>query len=279
VPATHAGTHTSQTNQAGQVRFGACRPPDDAALAAGQGWDFLELPFGQLGVLDAPAACAAVKDRLAAAGMHAESFHRFLPAHLRLVGDDLDVPAVTRYVETALARVAAIGGRLAVFSGGRGRTIAEGYSRERARDQFVDVLRRAGDAAAGHGITLVLEPLNRKETNFVNSVTEGAGIVRAAGHPSVRLMADLYHMVLEEEPFAALDPVAGLLAHVHVADTGRFAPGTGTYDYPGFFGALRRIGYTGLIAAENTWRDFPVEGGPSVTFLHHQWRTASQPAS
>jgi sugar phosphate isomerase/epimerase len=257
------------------VRFGACRPPGDAALAAEQGWEFLELPFGQLGVLDDPAACAVIKEQLASAGMQAESFHRFLPAHLRLVGDDLDAPAVQRYVETALARVAAMGGKLAVFSGGRGRTLADGYPRERAQDQFVAVLRRAGGAAAGHGITLALEPLNRKETNFVNSVTEGAEIVRMVAHPAVRLMADLYHMVLEDEPFDVLAPAADLLTHVHVADTGLFAPGTGEYDYPGFFGALRRIGYTGRIAAENTWRDFPGEGGSSVAFLKRQWAAAA----
>ncbi len=57
--------------------------------------------------------------------------------------------------------------------------------------------------------------------------------------------------------------------------TDRFAPGTGAYDYPAFFGALRRIGYTGRIAAENTWRDFPAEGGPSVAFLKRQWAAAT----
>jgi sugar phosphate isomerase/epimerase len=140
----------------------------------------------------------------------------------------------------------------------------------------VDVLRRAGEAAAAHGVTLVLEPLNRRETNLVTSVAEGAEVVRAVGHPSVRLMADLYHMVLEAEPFDVLDPVADLLAHVHVAYTGRLAPGTGAYDYPGFFGALQRIGYTGRIAAENTWRDFPAEGEPAVTFLRRQWSAAAR---
>jgi sugar phosphate isomerase/epimerase len=178
------------------VRFGACRPPDDAALAAQQGWDFVELPFGQLGVLDDPAACDAVKAKLAAAGMQAESVHRFLPPQLRLVGDDLDREAVQRYVETALARVATLGGRLAVFSGGRGRTLPEGFARERGQEQFVDILRRAGDAAAAHGITLAVSPLNRRETNFITTVPEGAEIVRAADHPAVRLIADLYHMVL-----------------------------------------------------------------------------------
>jgi len=163
-----------------------------------------------------------------------------------------------------------------VFSGGKGRTIGGGYSRERAREQFVSVLRRAGDIAATHGVTLVVEPLNQKETNFIINVTEGAEVVRAAAHPNVKLMADLYHMVMEDEPFSVLDPVADILAHVHVADTGRFAPGTGQYDYPSFFAALHRIGYKGLVAAENTWHDFPTEGAPSVAFLHDQWRDSDR---
>lgn len=253
------------------ARFGCCRPPEDAQRAARQGWDFVELPFGQLGVLDNPSACSAVVAQLRAAGLKAESFHRFLPAHLRLVGEDLDATAVQRYVEQALGCVAALGGHLVVFSGGRGRTVPEGFSPDQAREQLVAVLRQSGDAAAAHGITLVVEPLNRQETNLITSVTEGAEVVRAAAHPAVRLMADLYHMVMEGEPFSVLEPVADLLAHVHVADTGRFAPGTGNYDYPAFFNALQGIGYAGLVAAENTWRDFAAEGGPAVTFLHRQW--------
>lgn len=265
-------TTTESHAQDGLVRFGACRPPADAALAARQGWDFLELPFGQLGLLDNPDACADVRQQLESAGLHAESFHRFLPAPLRLVGDDLDVGAVESYLRRALARVAALGGHLAVFSGGKGRTIASGYSRERAQGQFVSVLRRAGDIAVANGVTLVVEPLNQQETNFIVNVTQGAEVVRAAAHPAVKLMADLYHMVMEGEAFSVLDPVADILSHIHVADTDRLAPGTGQYDYAGFFAALHRIGYTGLVAAENTWRDFPAEGAPSATFLRHRWQ-------
>ncbi|MBI3974298.1 MAG: TIM barrel protein [Chloroflexi bacterium] len=258
----------------GEAHLGCCRPPEDALLAARQGWNFVELPFGHLGVLEDPAGCAAVAAQLGAAGLRAESFHRFLPAHLRLVGEDLDLATVQLYLEKALARVAALGGQVVVFSGGRGRTVPDGFPRERGREQFVALLRRAGKIAADHGITLVLEPLNRRETNLITTVAEGAEVVLAAAHPAVRLMADLYHMVMEDEPFAALESAPDLLAHVHVADTGRLAPGTGEYDYAGFFGTLRRIGYAGRIAAENTWRDFAAEGGPAVTFLRRRWAAA-----
>ena len=277
-PHTHTRNTQTQPQSAAtgsEIRFGACRPPADAALAAQQGWDFLELPFGQLGFVDNPDGVAAVRGQVELAGLRVESFHRFLPAQLRLVGDDLDVPAIEHYLGRALPRVAALGGHLAVFSGGKGRTVAEGSSRERAREQFVSVLRRAGDIAADHGVLLVLEPLNRKETNLITTVPEGAEVVRAAAHPAVRLMADLYHMVMEDEPFAVLAPVADILAHIHVADSERLAPGTGHYDYAGFFGTLHRIGYTGLVAAENTWRDFPAEGAPSVSFLRQRWQSAA----
>jgi len=269
-------TTAAPLGQNDAVRFGACRPPADATLASEQGWAFLELPFGQLGLLDNPAGTSAVRHQLESAGMRAESFHRFLPAPLRLVGDDLDLSAVETYLQKALARIAALGGHLAVFSGGKGRTIADGYSRARAQEQFVSVLRRAGDIAAANGVTLVVEPLNQKETNFIVNVTEGAQVVRAAAHPAIRLMADLYHMVMEGEAFSVLEPVADILRHVHVADTERLAPGTGRYDYTGFFTTLHQIGYAGLVAAENTWRDFPAEGAPSVTFLREHWNVTNR---
>lgn len=69
-------------------------------------------------------------------------------------------------------------------------------------------------------------------------------------------------MEMEEEPYSELEPIADLLAHVPVADSERLAPGTGCYNYPGFFGTLHYIGYHGRIAAENTWRDVPAEGAP-----------------
>ncbi|MFP3711872.1 TIM barrel protein, partial [Paraburkholderia sp. SIMBA_009] len=78
------------------------------------------------------------------------------------------------------------------------------------------------------------EPLNRKESNLVNSVADGARLAKALNRPEVRGLADFYHMDEEAEPLDALREHCAWLAHIHLADTGRLNPGTGSYDYATF---------------------------------------------
>ena len=75
---------------------------------------------------------------------------------------------------------------------------------------------------------LVIEPLNRAESNIANSVAEGVRFAEAVSRPEVKVLADFYHMDEENEPLDELVVNAGWLAHVHLADTGRMSPGTGS---------------------------------------------------
>ena len=64
---------------------------------------------------------------------------------------------------------------------------------------------------------------------------------------------------------------APLLAHVHVADGGRRAPGVGGYDYASFMGALRRAGYDRRISAECQWEDLAAQAPGALAFMCEQW--------
>ena len=83
----------------------------------------------------------------------------------------------------------------------------------------------------------------------------------------IRVLADFYHMDEEAEPLQQISQHAAWLAHIHVADSGRLAPGTGHYPYVTFAEELRQIGYAGLISVECRWRAFAEEAGPAVDFL------------
>jgi sugar phosphate isomerase/epimerase len=79
----------------------------------------------------------------------------------------------------------------------------------------------------------------------------------------------------EAEPLALLAECGGALVHVHLADTDRLNPGTGRYDYPAFFGALKRAGYAGRFSAECGVRGAPVAGMRfSAEFLRRTWAQA-----
>jgi sugar phosphate isomerase/epimerase len=119
------------------------------------------------------------------------------------------------------------------------------------RAVLVDMLGRLGTHAARRGVLVLFEPLNRYEDHMVNTLAQGADLCRTVGLSSVRLMADLFHMNIEEaDPAASLRQAADMVAHVHLADSSRLEPGTGHTDFGAAFEALRDIGFDGYGALE-----------------------------
>ena len=116
-------------------------------------------------------------------------------------------------------------------------------------------------------MVLAVEPLRRAESNVLNSVREAAAFVRERGIADARVLADLYHMQEEGEDLGALDDSADLLAHTHVADSGRTPPGQGDWDLEGFLERLRTVGYTGACSIECIWSDFAAEAPAAVAHM------------
>jgi sugar phosphate isomerase/epimerase len=100
-------------------------------------------------------------------------------------------------------------------------------------------------------VRILLEPLNRYEDHMVNRLEQAVELAEATGLDSVGVVADAYHMNIEEaDPPAALVAAAGRLVHVQVSDSNRLEPGAGHLNWTAFLDALTRIGYEGDLAAE-----------------------------
>jgi sugar phosphate isomerase/epimerase len=127
------------------------------------------------------------------------------------------------------------------------------------RRVLVDALGELGEHARAEGVTLFLEPLNRYEDHMVNRLDEAVALCRAVGLPSVRVVADTYHMNIEEDDAgAALRAAAPYLGHVQVSDSNRHQPGAGHLDWPALLATLDGIGYAGWLALECRLRGEPV---------------------
>ena len=128
----------------------------------------------------------------------------------------------------------------------------EDPDRAAGMDRFIDGIRTVGDHAGKLGVDLVIEPVNRYELDFVNSVVpDGIDIVDRVGHPAVRLMPDTFHMNIEDaHPPQSLRAAAGRVGYVQVADSNRWAPGQGHIDFEPFFAALEAIGYDDWLSVE-----------------------------
>lgn len=124
-------------------------------------------------------------------------------------------------------------------------------SRERALSWLAEALRSAGEAAAKHDIPFIYEPLNRYETNLINHLGEGARYIEDNKLDNVVLLADLFHMNIEESDIAQAIIAAGKhTGHVHFADSNRSAMGLGHTNTVPIIAALKKVGYTGYLSAE-----------------------------
>ncbi|RSM48122.1 xylose isomerase [Actinoplanes sp. ATCC 53533] len=136
---------------------------------------------------------------------------------------------------------------------------------EEDREVLLDGLAELGEHAAREGATLVLEPLNRYEDHMVNRLEQAAELVDAVGLTSVRVLADTYHMNIEEdEPTSALVKTAARLGHVQVSDSNRFQPGAGHIDWAALLGTLDAVGYGGYLALECRLRGEPAAAVAAV---------------
>jgi len=136
--------------------------------------------------------------------------------------------------------------------------------RQPAEDRAVllEGLVELSEHAAREGVWLALEPINRYEDYMLNRLEQavdlGQEVERLSGYGSVRVVADLFHMNIEEDDLAKAITTAGTrIAHVHVDDSNRLQPGTGHIDFPAVFGALHEIGYDSWLALECRLRGEP----------------------
>lgn len=126
-----------------------------------------------------------------------------------------------------------------------------GAARDQALDWLAEALEELGDFARRHGQPLLYEPLNRYETNLLSRLDDAAGFLRERGLGPVRLLADFFHMNIEEADLAqALRAAGPLLGHVHFADTNRRAVGLGHLDPRPIAAALQDLQYDGYLSAE-----------------------------
>ncbi|NOU96376.1 TIM barrel protein [Paenibacillus sp. LMG 31456] len=122
---------------------------------------------------------------------------------------------------------------------------------EEAWKAAVRSLKECGLYAQSKGVWLALEALNRYETHLVNRLEAGLELIKQTGVPHVKLMADVFHMNLEERDICrSIRAIAPELVHVHLADNTREAPGVGSMNFQAILTTLRDIGYSGALTME-----------------------------
>ena len=199
-----------------------------------------------------------------------------LPRQAHLVSGDPEVRARgVDYLGRCVERTIEMGGSLICGPIYAGLGVMTGSHRtEEEWKRAVEGLRSVARRAEKLGATLCIEPLNRFETYFLNTLQDASRLVHEIGAPNVRIHFDTFHANIEEkQPAAAVRSVAKDLGHVHISENDRGIPGTGHVDWRGIVSVLREVGYNGwltiesfakpepeLASAASIWRDVANSG-------------------
>jgi sugar phosphate isomerase/epimerase len=251
-------------------QIGVCVDPDRFEAAQAAGFDYVETNASKVAALTdeefrkLAAQVAQLKIPLAAS-------MSFIPGAIKLTGPDVDPAKQMTYVTGVLGRLKQLGVKVVVLGSGGARRVPDGFSKDEAFTQLVDFCRRIAPVARDNGITIVVEPLRKQETNIINTAREGLALVRAADRPEIRLLVDYYHLAEEGEHADIIAEAGPLLAHTHIANLKGWVYPLNLDEsaYVGFFSNLCKIGYRGRLSVEASTTDFATEAPQAIALLRN----------
>ncbi|WAP69137.1 sugar phosphate isomerase/epimerase family protein [Jiella pelagia] len=237
-----------------------------------QGFDFVELLVPETGELDLKQTAAALRDAglgvVLAARVNLQRNLSSGDAAAHQAGVDY-----LRYTADCAAELGAsiVGGPLTgnplVFAGRAPAPVSEDERLAR-KERCVEGLKAAGDHAKKAGVTLAVEPLNRFESDVLQTTQQAMELLDAVDHPAIALMLDTFHMHMEEADIAEAIRLGGeRLVHFQANENHRGFPGTGATDWVSVFRALHEVGYRGPVSLEPFRRNDDRFGVPFA-----QWR-------
>lgn len=146
---------------------------------------------------------------------------------------------------------------------------------------MAEILRGIGKYAQKLGSLVLLEPLNRYEAHFLNRLQDAVELCEDVGSEGIKIMADFFHMNIEEEEITQSIECAGAyIQHVHLADSNRLLPGHGHTDFAAGFAALARVGFDKYMSLEcRIPGDARIELPKCAQYLKRIWKGQIAPAA
>jgi D-psicose/D-tagatose/L-ribulose 3-epimerase len=231
------------------------------------GFDYVELPLAQMVDLN-DKEFSSLKEKVGSSGLKCEACNNFFPASIRLTGNTVDYGKIEEYLVKALGRAAQLGVKVIVLGSPKSKNVPEGYPMNKAWSQLVELLKTIDPLVRTRGITIVIEPLCKLESNIINTAAEGLRLAKAADRENIKLLIDYYHLVMERENPEIILDAGSYIKHIHFANPAdRVYPAEKVDGYIRFMDLLKRIGYEGRISIEAYTKDFCHDAKRSVEIL------------
>lgn len=142
-------------------------------------------------------------------------------------------------------------GASVIFGGVRGKLSGSPLEQSLQREKVMESFHDCDQYAEKHGVALLIEPINRYETNFINTAAEAVEFIGQSGSRSTKVLLDAFHMNIEEVDISTSMRLTGeRLGYFHIVDSNRQSPGQGHLDFKRIFETLYQMGYQGPVSAE-----------------------------
>ena len=226
-------------------------------FASGIGYRGIEVaPFtlAARAELITPERRAALRKSAESWGMEIIGLHWLLtkPPGLYITHPDAAIRRETaRYFVELVGLCADLGGKVMVIGSPNQRNLLPGVKREQAMGYAAEVFMPCLEPAAKRGVTLAIEPLSTRETDFLVCASDAVELIERIDHPNFHLQLDVKAMSCEYKPIPQIIRESEkYLAHFHVNDPNLLGPGMGEIAYEPIIAALRAAGYDGWLSVE-----------------------------
>lgn len=218
---------------------------------AGMGYNYVEIAVEDPALLDLP----YLKRSLANFGLDVRICGAFGPSRDLTHQDKAVQENGIDYIKTCLDICAELGSPFLagpMYSAvGKARMLSP-EDRKIEWDRAVENLRRVAVEAENRGLKIAIEPLNRFESDLVNTADDVLRLLQDIQHPAAGICLDMFHMNIEEpDAELALLKAGDKLLHLQVAENYRGIPGTGNAPWDAYFSGLKKINYNGGISIES----------------------------
>ena len=247
------------------MKIGVCSPIDRIDHLENLGYDQLELSIGAISEMNEE-ELAALKRRIDGRKIRVLSANCMLHGSLPRLYEDAGLEKAREYLAMVMPKLKYLGITTAVFGSGGHRRMPDEIPPEKRREIIRGVLVIMEEEARKNGVTVVIEPLNKKETNMLLTTEESMTYIKELDLPNLKLLVDLYHFYCEGEPVDRIYEYGHYIKHIHIAEPTRrdFLREDDEYDYTPFFDALKAVGYDGAVMLEGGQGDY--DAGAAVTY-------------
>ena len=248
------------------MRFGLCTDIRNVKDVQEVGFDYIEGKLNQF-ALWSEEEFESVLELFSSSTIKMETTSLLLPKTMKVIGREYNEEELLSYLDVAFSRMNKLGSSLVVFGSGKSRMIPDGETWQRSFLSLVEVTKLIGKKAAEYGISIAIEPLNRSETNLINTLSEGAALQAEVALDNVGLLADAFHMRKEEEDMGKISLCSPLL-HTHIAlKEGRAYPVEKSGEVEEFFQVLKASGYRGRMSIEGKSEDWKADSVRALQVL------------